>query len=227
MKRLVFFLALVILAACQPVRVDPLAVSPRITLVAGDSLPVDITYNGTVIATTVYYAPTLTPTSTPTITPSRTATFTPVPPTLTNTPTATRTSTPTVTPTNTPTITPTPLPDPNATQQFTTTVQYAGGAIVQVPNIRVRVVNASGAGVNGVVVAFSFCDQFGAATCASWNTNATLTTADAPMGDGSTVNGVVDFGAPNDLWVRITVGAVTREIYLPPTALWWFEKFAQ
>lgn len=183
-------------------------VLPPQTLLAGDSVPIQfVNPAGTPFSTVIVSAPTLTPSPTPTFTntPSVTAT-----PTVTPTATRTLTSTPTPTPTLAPVATSTPL-----AYYFPFVASVLPSVIptefVRLPTLTVRIYNAQGVRVNGVVVTVEMCATTGAVCTAYMQPVSGYSHREENDGDG-----VMSSWINSGYVYRVTVGGQTQTVYAEP-----------
>lgn len=185
--------------------IAPLAVNPRITVAAGDSVSIDLTQGGTPYATLIVNAPTLTPSPTATATRTSTPTSTP---TQTNTPTRTSTPTATALPSITPTMTATPTPEPPLYVFCAAGICDRSGASIGAVLIEIRT------GSDNQTVTIEACDVPGQATCATYSALGTIVT--------QTIDGVpgvaIAIGA-QDTWHRVSIGARVVVVYVPSGAI--------
>lgn len=184
-KTLALFAILFIVSCASPVA--PRAVNPRITLIAGDSLPVDLTANGTPYAQIIVNAPTLTPQ-----------------PSATPTSTATRTNTPTISPTRTQTPTATPTAEPPLLTFCAAGICDRNGTSVGAVILELRT------GTNGETVILESCNVAGSSVCGAY-VGAGLMYSLNEQGIDGVAMGVIRTG----FWYRASIGARVLTFYVP------------
>lgn len=163
------------------------------------------------------------------LTPTATRTATPVVPTATRTatpvvPTATRTATP-AQPSATPTRTATPggiVPTPTQVLVPSIMLNSVPPQPLPVGLLTIRVRNAAGAYLNGVGVKFQSCVTPGANTCTAYEGDTTQVTFNRFDSDG-----IIHLVVNCDMWYRLTLGTMVRDVYFAPSTGYQYVEFTQ